>query len=1077
MPMNIIFRIVLLVSLSLSLHAQWNIEKPSGPTKAVNFSTNEGTWMNLDVSPDGKFIVFDLLGDIYKMSADGGDAELLAGGMAWEIQPRFSPDGKMISYTSDKDGADNIWIMNADGSGKRAITKEDFNLLNNAVWTPDGQYLIARKNFTNRRSNTAGELWMYHVSGGFEGTQLTQRKRGQQNLGEPFVPKNGKELYYSEDISPGYLQYNKDPNGEIYQIKRLILEDGTIENVAGGTGGAVRPQVSPNGKYLAYVKRNKLKTNLMVQDLETGEEFVLYDDLSRDLQETRAIYGVYPNFNWLPDNKTVIFYAKGKINKIDIMYQMVQEIPFRVNVKQTVAEALHYDQKVFNEEFDAKMIRQLVTSPDLKKVAFSAAGYIYVKNLPDGKPERLTTETDWEFDPCFSPDGSSIIFTSWNDELKGSIMKIDLLSKKIDKLTPQGGFYYTPKFNSKGDLIVYRKGVGNDVLGFTFSKNPGIYTIPADGGEPKLILKEGLKPQFNKADNRIFYIAKEDEKSALKSCDLSGTNIRTHYTSKHGTEFILSPDNRWLAFSELYDIYLTPFISTANGTELSSNTKSFPVKRISTDAGNYIHWSKESKALHWTLGSRYYTKEIKDALSFMNDAKEKSNSDTLGIEIGLILKTDIPQSKIAFKGATIVTMKGNEIIANGTILVDQNKILAIGKDGDVHIPEDAIVYPAYGKTIIPGFIDVHAHLKTSPDGLIPQQDWSYYTNLAYGVTTVHDPSSNTEMTFSQAEMIKAGRLVGPRLFSTGSITGGIESDLKAGFQSIPEIKSHLKRMQAIGAFTLKSSNIIRRDQRQRLVQAAREQKMMIIPEGESNFFTSMNMIADGYSSIEHNIPILPVYKDVTQFWNASKTAYTPTLIVSNGSQFGENYWYDRTNVWENQKLLNFTPRHLIDSRSRRRTTSEYGDYGHIDMSKVVNQIANGGSKINLGSNGRLQGLGSHWELWMLGQGGMKPHDILKVATINGAEYLGMEKELGSLEKGKLADLIVLNRDPLQDIRNTENIKYVMVNGRLYDAESMNELGENVKPISKFWWQFNNSENYMDFSKNAETWTFTVPDCD
>ncbi|WP_245546811.1 amidohydrolase family protein [Pseudopedobacter saltans] len=1073
--MNTFFRIILFVLISSGLHAQWNIEKPSGPTKTTNFSTNEGTWMNLDVSPDGKFIVFDLLGDIYKMPVTGGDAELLAGGLAWEVQPRFSPDGKLISYTSDKDGADNIWIMNADGSGKRAITKENINLLNNAVWTPDGQYLVARKNFLGRRTNAAGELWMYHVSGGFEGTQLTQRKRGQRNLGEPFVSKSGKELYYSEDISPAYLQYNKDPNGEIYQIKRLILEDETVENVAGGTGGAVRPQVSPNGKYLAYVKRNKLKTNLMIQDLETGEEFILYDDLSRDLQESKASYGLYPNFNWLPDNKTVIFYAKGKINKIDILYQMVQEIPFKVNVKQTISEALHYDQKVFNEEFDAKMIRQLVTSPDLKKVAFSAGGYIYVKNLPDGKPERLTTETDWEFDPCFSPDGNFIIYTSWNDELKGSIMKIDLSSKKIDKLTPRGGFYYTPKFSNKGDLIVYRKGVGNDLLGFTFSKNPGIYTISANGGEPKLILKEGLKPQFNKSDNRIFYTAKEDGKNALKSCDLSGNNIRTHYTTKLGTEFILSPDNRWLAFSELFDIYLTPFIATANGTELASNTKSFPVKKVSGDVGNYIHWNKESKALHWTLGSRYYTKEIKDALAFSNDTKDKS--DTLGLEIALTLKTDVPQHKIAFKGATIITMKDNEIIPNGTILIDQNKIVAIGKDNEVNIPDDAIVYPAYGKTIIPGFIDVHAHLKTSPDGIIPQQNWAYYANLAYGITTAHDPSTNMEMASSQAEMIKAGRLVGPRLFAAGSITGDKDTEIKTGFQNLAEIKSHLKRMQAIGTFTLKSSGLYRRDQRQQLVQAAREQKMMIIPEGEYDFFTSMNMIADGHSSIEHNIPVLPVYKDVSQFWNASKTSYTPTLIIANGSQFGENYWYDRINVWENQKLLNFIPRHLVDSKSRRRTTSEYGDYGHIDISRVVNQIANGGTKVNLGSNGRLQGLGAHWELWMLGQGGMKPHDILKVATINGAEYLGMDRELGSLEKGKLADLIVLNRDPLQDIRNTESIKYVMVNGRLYDAESMNELGQDIKPINKFWWQFNNSENYMDFSKNAETWTFSVPDCE
>src|SRR5690606_3922950 len=274
-------------------------------------------------------------------------------------------------------------------------------------------------------------------------------------------------------------------------------------------------------------------------------------------------------------------------------------------------------------------------------------------------------------------------------------------------------------------------------------------------------------------------------------------------------------------------------------------------------------------------------------------------------------------------------------------------------------------------------VDVHAHLRTSPDGISPQQDWSYYANLAYGVTTSHDPSSNSEMAFSQSEMLKVGRLVGPRVYSTGTILYGADGDFKAVINNIDDAMSHLKRMQGIGAFSVKSYNQPRREQRQQLIQAARELKMLVMPEGGSTYFTNLNMIADGHTGIEHNIPVVPIYKDVTSFWNASKSAYTPTLIVSYGSQFGENYWYDRTNVWENDKLAEFTPRAIIDSRSRRRTTSEYGDYGHIEVAKAVNQIAQGGTKINLGSHGQLQGLGAHWELWMLVQGGMKPLDALK----------------------------------------------------------------------------------------------------
>lgn len=1073
---------ILFAFLNLFVNAQeskkWDIEKTTGVKKNISFSTTEGTWMNLDVSPDGSSIVFDLLGDIYKMPVIGGNAQLLTGGMAWDVQPRFSPDGKYISFTSDKDGADNIWIMNADGTEKKSITKEDFRLLNNAVWTKNGEYLIARKHFTGHRSLGAGELWMYHFSGGFEGVQLTKRKNDQQDLGEPIASPDGKYVFYSEDVSPGpYFQYNKDPYGEIYAIKRLNLEDGSIETITGGPGGAARPQVSPDGKLLAFVKRVRLKSQLFIHNLETGEEYPIYDDLSRDQQEAWAIFGVYPNFNWLPDSRTVIFYAKGKIRKIDILTQFADEIPFNVNVKQTITEALHFDQEVFKNEFDVKMIRQLVTSPDGKKAAFNAAGYIYLKDLPNGKPQRLTEGTNWEFEPSFSPDGKAIVFTTWNDELKGAIIKAEVKNGKTTQISDEPGLYYSPKFNNKGDLIVYRKGVGNKVLGYTYGKDPGIYTISTNGGKGKLIIKEGVKPQFNSADSRIYYQGNEGSKKALKSCDLNGGNGRTHYSSTYATNFIPSPDDKWLAFNELFNVYITPLINTSNNLDLSSKNKAFPLKQLTKDAGSYIHWSNDSKFIHWTLGPKYFSKAIKDAFDFIDEKDKKLKSDSVGIDINLELLSDIPQGKIALKGARIISMKGDEVIENGTIIIDQNKIVAIGKDETIQIPSDAKVFNLYGKTIIPGIIDVHAHLNTSPDGISPQQDWSYFANLAFGVTTSHDPSSNTEMAFSQSEMLKAGRLIGPRVYSTGTILYGADGDFKAVINNLDDARSHLKRMQAVGAFSVKSYNQPRREQRQQVIQAARELKMLVVPEGGSTFFTNMNMIADGHTGIEHNIPVVPIYKDVTTFWNASKTAYTPTLIVSYGSQSGENYWYDRTNVWENERLLEFVPRTIVDERSRRRTTSEYGDYGHIEVSRAVNQIAKGGTKINLGAHGQLQGLGAHWELWMFAQGGMKPLDALKCATINGAIYLGMDKEIGSLEKGKLADLVILNSNPLDDIRNSENIRYVMVNGRLFDSETMNELGNTEKIRSKFWWQFDKSENYVVPSGNVETWSFTTPECD
>lgn len=1075
----------LLIALSILLTHQifaqqtpkWNIEKPAGPTKTFSFQTNEGTWMNLDVSPDGKDIVFDMLGDIYKMPISGGKAVLLAGGMASEVQPRFSPNGLYISYTSDKDGGDNIWVMNTDGSGKRAITKETFRLLNNAVWTPDNQYLIARKHFTSVRSLGAGEMWMYHIAGGGQGVQLTKRKNDQQDAGEPDVSPDGKYVYYSEDVSPGPLfQYNKDPNGEIYNIKRLDRETGQIETVAGGAGGAVRPQVSPDGKQLAFVRRVRLKSELFLQDLETGEEWSVYDNLTHDQQEAWAIFGVYPNFAWTPDSKSIVFYAQGKIRTLDVLTQYVSEIPFEVNASQTISEALHFEQKVFQDEFEVKMIRQLTTSPDGKTVAFNAAGYIYTRALPNGESVRISEGTDFEFEPQFSPDGKYIVYVSWSDDNRGSINKKDLQTGLISKITSDKGYYYNPEFSNKGDVIVFRKGVGNDVLGYSFGKNPGIYTIPAEGGKAKLMLNNGIRPVYNADDSRIFFQSTEAGKKALKSMDTNGGNVRTHYTSTYANGFYPSPDGKWIAFTELFNVYVTPMTTTGSALDLSSNNKSLPLTKVSRDAGTYIHWSKDSKSLNWTLGPRYFSREIKNSFTFLDPTPDKlSRADTMGVDISIKLKSDLPEGKIAITDARIITMKGDEVIEHGTIVIEQNKIVSIG--ANVSVPADAKVINASGKTIMPGIIDVHSHLRSSPDGVSPQQDWSYYANLAYGVTTSHDPSANTEMIFSQAEMIRSGRMVGPRVYSTGTILYGADGDFKTVINNLEDARSALRRMKAVGAFSVKSYNQPRRDQRQQIIQAARELEMEVVPEGGSTFVHNLTHIVDGHTSIEHNIPPAPLYKDVKTLWNKSSTSYTPTLIVSYGSQSGENYWYDRTNVWENERLLSYTPRNIIDSRSRRRTTSEFADYGHIEVSRAAKQIADGGTKVNLGAHGQIQGIGAHWELWMLSQGGMTPLQAIRSATLNGAEHLGMGKELGSLENGKLADLIILDANPLEDIRNTATIRYVIINGRVYDAETMNETISREKLRNKFWWQMSRAESFTIPGGDVETYSFTHPECD
>ncbi|WP_458626179.1 amidohydrolase family protein [Winogradskyella sp. PC D3.3] len=1052
----------------------WDVSNPEGDWnfKDLKLSTTEGTWMNLDVSPDGKSIVFDLLGDIYIMDSNGGKAKLLREGLPFEIQPRFSPDGKQISFTSDAGGGDNIWVMNTDGSDAKQTTKENFRLLNNAIWTPDGDYLIARKHFTSGRSLGAGELWLYHKTGG-SGLQLTKKKNDQQDVNEPTISPDGKYLYYSEDVYPGgVFQYNKDPNSQIYVINRYDMKTGKTTRITGGPGGAARPQISRDGKKLAFIKRVRTKTVLYIHDLETGEEWPVYDQLNKDQQEAWAIFGVYTNFNWMPNNEDIVIWSGGKINKININSLNVSDIPFEANATIKIAKAVEFDTPVAPDTFDAKVIRHATTSPDGKSIVFNALGYMYTQKLPNGKAKRLTKGTDFEFEPSFSPDGNTITYVTWNDQNLGAIYSIPSTGGTATKLTSEKGIYRNPSYSHNGKHIVYRKEGGNNEQGRTFSKKPGLYLMNSDGTNTKFVTKEGDFPMFNADDTRIIYqnggqffgaLTK-----ALKSVDLNGFDERTLVKSKHGNILVPSPDSNWIAFVHLHKVHLAPMPKSGHTLDLTDKSKYVPITQLSKDAGINLHWSKDSKTLHWTLGNQYFSAK----------ASEDTKLVEKGIKINLEAKTDKPSGRIALKGARLITMEGNEVIENGTIVINSNIIESIGNTSDITIPSDAKVYDVSGKTIMPGMVDAHAHIGGFRYGLTTQKHWQFYANLAYGVTTSHDPSAHSETIFALSELQKTGELVGPRLYSTGFILYGADGDFKAVINNLEDARSSIRRTKAFGALSVKSYNQPRREQRQQVLQAAREEGIFVVPEGGSTFYHNITMVMDGHTGVEHNIPVAPVYKDVLELWGNSNVGYTPTLIVNYGGMNSEVYWYQKTNVWENEKLLKYTPRGIIDARSRHRVMVPDEEYenGHILVSKTTKALSDAGVKVNLGAHGQLQGLGAHWELWSLQQGGMANHDVLKAATINGANYIGAGNDIGSLKKGKLADLIVMDKNPLEDIRNSESIIYTMINGRLYDTETMNEIGNHPKERTKFYWENNKYNQAFPWHEASQSFTRETCGC-
>jgi hypothetical protein len=429
------------------------------------------------------------------------------------------------------------------------------------------------------------------------------------------------------------------------------------------------------------------------------------------------------------------------------------------------------------------------------------------------------------------------------------------------------------------------------------------------------------------------------------------------------------------------------------------------------------------------------------------------------MRISVTTPRDVPRGTVVLRGGRVLTMKEHEIVDSADVIVTDNRVVAVGKTGEVDIPDGAEIVDVSGTTIMPGFVDTHYHAQWLVPEIHTEQVWQYLTNLAYGVTTTRDPQTGSTDLLSYQDRVEIGGMLGPRIYSTGP---GVFLT-----ENIRDADHALKVLQRYSEYydtkTLKMYMSGNRQQRQWIIQAAKKLELMPTTEGGLDVKIELTHAMDGYPGIEHSLPIAPIFDDVVELFKASQTTNSPTLLVSYGGPFGENYFYTRENVHDDAKLRRFAPHESIDARSRRRGPGAGGSPGQAGWflddeyvfprhAQFVKKLMEDSARAAVGSHGQLQGLGYHWELWAMASGGLSNHDALRAATIYGAEAIGFEQDIGTVEAGKMADILVLDADPLEDLRNTVRLRYVMKNGRLYEAETLNEVWPRQRALPTPHWQ-------------------------
>lgn len=1018
------------------------------PTRKVAFDTSEGTELSIDVSPDGRTIIFDMLGDIYELPSEGGTARRLAGGMSLDTQPVYSPDGRSILFLSDRSGAENLWLMDADGRNPRQISPyDDDPSFVSPEWSPDGKSILVSRFWADRN---AYELWRFRPVPGDVGEVLRASKGAEgidvNTLGARFSP-DGRVAYFAsltsrtpdfDKITPWHI-VQRDLESGVEQIVLPSVTDG------GMAVPRMRPAVSPDGMSLVFAERRGGTTAIMVMDIASADVRQL-GETDPDSVLAAMTHDAVPRYDFAPDSSAIFVNRNGRIDRISLDTGVAQAIPFTVHVEKDLGPLVRHAAVFEDGPVRARLLMAPDVSPDGEAFAFSALGRVFVARNDGTGLRALRQDNMRGYQPSWSPDGASITYVSWTHEAGGQIWLSAVDGSRHHQLTEEDAFYTHPVFTPDGSAIVSVRSASEarrtTYMEYGQLRDSELVLIPLDGSASRVLTagRIGGTPHFAGRDDEVLINSPEGVEAVSladgarrRVTQAVGPNWYFSEGPAAADDLRVSPDGKWALAQIAHQLHLYSIPpGAAVVTDLSAPSS---LHTQLTDIGaDYFGWSEDGGALFWTAGPDVYRLKVSDLVFGAWRGGQPATKTSIRVE----MPRDQPSGLVLLSGARVLTMADRAAPGDwqdADILIDGNRIAAVAPRGAVSVPAGTAMVDVSGTYIIPGLIDAHHHVADIRREVLDMSAWGLRTSLAFGVTTLFDPSSLTIDMLTYQDLVEAGEITGSRLYTTGPAIFDYND-----FRTKEQVRAVLTRYRdSYRLSNIKQYRAGNRRVRQWIAEVANEIGLMPTTEGALSYKLGITQILDGYSGLEHALPPPVLHRDVTKLFAMSGTSSVLTLMISHAGLRGDKVFIDRSSPFEDAKYARFAPDWYRTSRFTNSIVHPFCQYHYPLSASSAAQIYRQGGLIGVGAHGDTPGLGTHWELHAYVEGGWKPAEALWAATMGSAAAIGRDAQLGSLEAGKLADLVVLDADPLADIQNTLAIRYVVKNGRIYEDEGLKEV--------------------------------------